>query len=93
MPDGEDGRLWRIRYGRGPIRLLTVPPYFARSGAELLLPQGGGCCRCRLTDDKQGATPAYLLASDLRTVLPSLAAGYSAAAAAELEAIRIADDS
>jgi hypothetical protein len=38
VPDGQDGRLWRIRYGRGPIRLLTVPPYLARAPEELLLP-------------------------------------------------------
>ena len=39
VPDGQDGCLWQIRYGRGPIRLLTVPPYFARSADELLLPR------------------------------------------------------
>ncbi|MEI7945302.1 MAG: HEAT repeat domain-containing protein [bacterium] len=39
VPDGEDGKLWSIRYGRGAIRLLTVPPLFARSAAELLLPR------------------------------------------------------
>ncbi len=39
VPEGQDGKLWQIRYGRGPIRLLTVPPYFARSGNELLLPK------------------------------------------------------
>jgi len=38
VPDGEDGKLWHIRYGRGSIHLLTVPPYFARRAAELLLP-------------------------------------------------------
>jgi hypothetical protein len=38
VPDGEDGKLWSIRYGRGSVRLLTVPPCFARSAAELLLP-------------------------------------------------------
>ncbi|MDQ3814673.1 MAG: DUF4838 domain-containing protein [Armatimonadota bacterium] len=38
VPDGEDGKLWHIRYGRGSIRLLTVPPYFARTASELLLP-------------------------------------------------------
>lgn len=36
---GQDGRLWRIRGGRGPLQLLTVPPYFARSSEELLLPK------------------------------------------------------
>ena len=38
VPDGEDGTFWMIRFGRGPVRLLTVPPYFARTPAELLLP-------------------------------------------------------
>ncbi|MCX7825004.1 MAG: hypothetical protein N2689_05550, partial [Verrucomicrobiae bacterium] len=38
VPQGEDGKVWRIRYGRGSVRLLTVPPYFARSPRELLLP-------------------------------------------------------
>jgi len=38
VPDGQDGRLWSVRYGRGSVRLLTVPPYFARSAGELLLP-------------------------------------------------------
>ena len=38
VPQGEDGKVWRIRYGQGSIRLLTVPPYFARSPRELLLP-------------------------------------------------------
>ncbi|MFH1264356.1 MAG: hypothetical protein ABIK89_01420, partial [Planctomycetota bacterium] len=39
VPEGQDGKLWHIRYGRGPIHLLTVPPYFARNAAELLLPK------------------------------------------------------
>ena len=39
VPEGQDGKLWRIRYGRGPVRLLTVPPCFARSAEELLLPR------------------------------------------------------
>ena len=38
VPDGQDGRLWSVRYGRRAVRLLTVPPYFARSAGELLLP-------------------------------------------------------
>ena len=38
VPDGEDGKFWSVRYGRGAVRLLTVPPYFARTPAELLLP-------------------------------------------------------
>ncbi len=39
VPDGQDGKPWRIRYGRGAVRLLTVPPYFARCAGELLLPR------------------------------------------------------
>ena len=39
VPDGQDGKPWRIRYGRGAVRLLTVPPYLARSTDELLLPR------------------------------------------------------
>ncbi len=39
VPDGQDGKPWRIRYGRGAVRLLTVPPYYARSVEELLLPR------------------------------------------------------
>lgn len=39
VPKGADGRLWKIYSASGPIRLLTVPPYLARSGKELLLPR------------------------------------------------------
>ena len=39
VPDGQDGKVWRIRYARGAVRLLTVPPYFARTPQELLLPR------------------------------------------------------
>jgi hypothetical protein len=39
VPEGLDGKLWEIRYGRGPIRLLTVPPCYARNPGELLLPR------------------------------------------------------
>ena len=38
VPDGEAGKVWSVRYGRGAVRLLTVPPYFARTPGELLLP-------------------------------------------------------
>lgn len=38
VPDGQDGRFWRVRYVRGPLQLLTVPPYFARSPGEMVLP-------------------------------------------------------
>lgn len=39
VPPGEDGKFWRVRYCRGPVRLLTVPPYFAKTPGELLLPE------------------------------------------------------
>ncbi|QJW84075.1 hypothetical protein HK414_09730 [Ramlibacter terrae] len=38
VPQGEDGKTWRVRYARGGIRLLTVPSYFAPSAARLLVP-------------------------------------------------------
>jgi hypothetical protein len=37
--EGQDGRLWKIHQGAGSIRLLTVPPYLARTPDELLLPR------------------------------------------------------
>jgi Domain of unknown function (DUF4838) len=39
VPSGEDGKLWRVRYARGAIRLLTVPPCFATTPQGLLLPR------------------------------------------------------
>ena len=39
VPEGEDGKLWQVRYGRGAVRLLTVPPYFALTPGQLLLPE------------------------------------------------------
>ena len=39
VPPGEDGKFWRVRYCRGPVKLLTVPPYFAKTPGELLLPE------------------------------------------------------
>jgi len=36
---GEDGRLWRFEHCAGDKRLMTVPPFLARSAAELLLPR------------------------------------------------------
>jgi hypothetical protein len=38
VPAGQDGQFWRIQSGRGPVRLLTVPPYLALQPANLLLP-------------------------------------------------------
>ena len=39
VPPGEDGKVWRVRYAKGAIRLLTVPPCFAITPAGLLLPR------------------------------------------------------
>lgn len=41
VPEGQDGRLWFARTwrGRGELRLMTVPPYLARTPEELLLPR------------------------------------------------------
>ncbi|MGM0739553.1 MAG: T9SS type A sorting domain-containing protein, partial [Bacteroidota bacterium] len=37
--EGQDGKLWRISNDKGyTLRLMSVPPYMARSGEELLLP-------------------------------------------------------
>jgi len=36
---GEDGRLWKFEQCAGDKMLMTVPPYLARSAAELLLPR------------------------------------------------------
>jgi hypothetical protein len=38
VPLGQDGKLWKFENSLGPRVLLTVPPYLARSGRELLLP-------------------------------------------------------
>ena len=42
VPEGQDGKLWQVRRGRGPVRLLTVPPCFARSARECSCQRGGG---------------------------------------------------
>ncbi len=39
VPPGEDGKVWKVRYIQGDLRLLTVPPYFAATPRGLLLPQ------------------------------------------------------
>jgi hypothetical protein len=39
VPPGEDGRLWKFEHCAGDKMLMTVPPYLARSAAELLLPK------------------------------------------------------
>lgn len=38
VPEGQDGKVWRVRSARGDVRLLTVPPYFATSPKQLLIP-------------------------------------------------------
>jgi hypothetical protein len=39
VPKGQDGKFWRARYIRGALHLLTVPPVFARTPKEILLPR------------------------------------------------------
>jgi hypothetical protein len=39
VPPGQDGKLWKFENSQGQRLLMTVPPYMARSGAELLLPK------------------------------------------------------
>lgn len=39
VPEGQDGKLWKLEQCTGERRLMTVPPFLARSGAELLLPR------------------------------------------------------
>lgn len=36
---GQDGKLWTLSSVTGRVMLMTVPPYLARSAAELLLPK------------------------------------------------------
>ncbi len=38
VPEGQDGKLWTFRNNQGQRLLMTVPPYLARNGQELLLP-------------------------------------------------------
>lgn len=38
VPEGQDGKLWKFANCVGQRLLMTVPPYLARSGEELLLP-------------------------------------------------------
>jgi len=38
VPAGQDGKLWKFENSQGTRQLMTIPPYLARSGAELLLP-------------------------------------------------------
>ncbi|MDB6155358.1 MAG: hypothetical protein JWL90_3811 [Chthoniobacteraceae bacterium] len=39
VPPGMDGALWKLETNVGQRLLMTVPPYLARSGDELLLPR------------------------------------------------------
>ncbi len=39
VPTGQDGRLWKFEKSQGVRLMMTVPPYLARSGKELLLPR------------------------------------------------------
>ncbi|CAN5457002.1 hypothetical protein BH23VER1_BH23VER1_00390 [soil metagenome] len=39
VPPGQDGKLWKFEASQGTRQLMTVPPYLARSGRELLLPK------------------------------------------------------
>jgi len=39
VAEGQDGRLWRFDNATGARMLMTVPPYLARNGKELLLPR------------------------------------------------------
>jgi hypothetical protein len=38
VPEGQDGKLWKFDRSEGLRLLMTVPPYLARTGEELLLP-------------------------------------------------------
>ena len=39
VPPGQDGKLWKFDQCAGQRLLMTIPPYLARTGAELLLPE------------------------------------------------------
>lgn len=39
VPEGTDGKLWKFQDNNGQRLLMTVPPYLARTGKELLLPK------------------------------------------------------
>ncbi len=39
VPEGQDGKLWKFSMTLGHRELLNVPPYFASSGDQLLLPR------------------------------------------------------
>lgn len=39
VPAGKDGQLWKFTQAKGSFQLMTVPPYLARSAAEMLVPE------------------------------------------------------
>jgi hypothetical protein len=39
VPEGEDGKFWKIINGPRGLKFLNIPPYLARSPQELLLPK------------------------------------------------------
>lgn len=39
VPPGKDGQLWKFAEANGSFQLMTVPPYLARSAAEMLVPE------------------------------------------------------
>jgi len=39
VPEGQDGKIWRFKNTHGVRYLMTVPPYFARTTEDLLLPR------------------------------------------------------
>jgi hypothetical protein len=39
VPKGQDGALWKFEGNQGMRQLMTVPPFLARNGKELLLPK------------------------------------------------------
>ncbi len=39
VPPGQDGKAWMLSGITGEVALMTVPPYLARSAAEMLLPK------------------------------------------------------
>lgn len=39
VPEDQDGRLWKVSRAAGQCYLMTVPPYYARTPREMLLPR------------------------------------------------------
>ena len=39
VKEGQDGKLWKFENSQGVRQLMTVPPFFAISNRELLLPR------------------------------------------------------